>query len=190
LTAQAANQVILKDQKFNLVGFTNEGLIKPQDFGIIPKGIGSFCWRGFITTYKIDLNSNFLLEEMVVHSEVNREIIKINGVEPISPKSKWQKKIFKRLYEGINLKTKYSGYLLIGKDFIDELYIHMGFHPAWKYNEVYELKIDYGKVLSIKDLSEKMKIYRELLKEENHDQLKKDEIENWITKTFEQKYQK
>lgn len=39
-----------------------------------------------------------------------------------------------------------SGGLLLGEGFIQELYVHMGFHPAWKYLHVIELIFEGGQL--------------------------------------------
>lgn len=195
LTAQAANRVILKEKEFNLVGFTNDGLIKPQDFGIKPIMSSTACWRGYITKYEISEDSKFILKEVLVKTD-NEDLPKlINGVSPESPNVKFMKRAFNNQYLNIDLQVNYSGYVLLGNDFIRELYVHMGFHPAWKYKEVFEIEIDKGKVISISDLSEKMEVYRSIIKEEkekkeNSNSPKKDEIEEWVKRTFDQKYQK
>ena len=195
MTAQTSNQVILNEEKFNLIGFTDEGLIKPQDFGIIPIGISSFCWRGYVTTYKIDSHSNFLLHELCVSVNSENKIEKINDIPFKRSTLKSKRKVFNQIYEELNLPVEYSGYILIGKEFIQELYVHMGFHPAWKFKVVVELEIELGKVITIRDFSEKIMKYRMYLKEKNmnkrHEEFETDhEKEEWIERTFDQKYKK
>ena len=40
--------------------------------------------------------------------------------------------------------------------FIQNLYVHMGFHPAWKYREVHELLFEDGRLLHAQDRSAAM----------------------------------
>jgi len=195
LTAQFPNTVILKEEKFSIAGFTNEGLISPEIFGIKPIVSSTACWRGFITIYKIDDESDFILDELLVKTEGTDKPVEINGVSPKSPINKFEKRSFNRHYEQLNLKVNYSGFILIATNFIRELYIHMGFHKAWKYETVYEIEIDKGKVKSITDLSEKMSKIRYAFKEQKENKEKnnsrtKDEISKWVEESFNQKYQK
>ena len=50
----------------------------------------------------------------------------------------------------------FTGGLLVGKGFISRLYVHMGFHPAWKYETVHESTFCGGKLSERRDLSEAM----------------------------------
>ncbi len=36
----------------------------------------------------------------------------------------------------------FTGGLPIAADFIQELYVHLGFHPAWKFREVHGIILD------------------------------------------------
>ena len=197
LTKQSANQVILKEETFNLVDFdfTNKELTKPQDFGITPKRIASFCWRGYITTYKVDSDSNFILNKLMVYVDTNDEIKLVNNVAPISSKTKSQKRIIPRVYEEINLPLNYSGFILLTKDFIEEFYLQIGLHRAWKYKTVYEIEIDKGLVKSIIDLSRKGSEIRDSFQKSKGTTKKNNpptekEISKWLENSFNQKYQK
>jgi hypothetical protein len=192
LTAQFPNTVILEKKKFTIAGFTNSGLITPKMFGLKPIVSSTACWRGFITTYKIDDESNFILEELLVKTEKKDEAIEINGIQSKSPTNKFDKMSFNRFYEKINLKVNYSGFILIATNFIKELYVHMGFHQAWKYETVFEIEVDKGKVISIVDLSEKISKIRKSIKEQKEKKTPptKDEISKWVEDSFNQKYQK
>ena len=195
MTAQSANIVVFKEQEFSLIGFTNEGLAKPQDYGINPIMSSTACWRGYITKYEISDDSKFTLKEVLVKTNNEDEPKLINGISPESPNSKFMKRMFNNIYLNINLQIDYSGFVLVGNDFIRQLYVHMGFHPAWKYRNVFELEIDRGKVISIRNFGKEMENYRSLIIEENEKKInstspRKDEIEKWVKQTFDQKYQK
>ncbi len=41
------------------------------------------------------------------------------------------------------------------------LYVHMGYHPAWKYEKVHELIFENGLLIEDRDISAKMKEYRD-----------------------------
>ena len=48
----------------------------------------------------------------------------------------------------------FTGTLLLGDGFIRELYVHMGFHPAWKYERVTRLELSDGLVTEAADESD------------------------------------
>ena len=58
---------------------------------------------------------------------------------------------------------EYTGGLLIADGFIQDLYVHMGFHPAWKYTNVVELVFETGVLQNEFDRSERMAEIRQLL---------------------------
>jgi hypothetical protein len=51
------------------------------------------------------------------------------------------------------VRVPFSGGLLLGQGFIRTTYVHMGFHPAWKFEKVAELLLEHGGVTSTLDRS-------------------------------------
>ncbi|MDV7186084.1 hypothetical protein R3X25_02220 [Lutibacter sp. TH_r2] len=64
-------------------------------------------------------------------------------------------------YENIDKEILFSGKLIIMNDFIDELYIHSGFHQTWKFKNVRELSFKDGILKDDKDQSERNLLIRE-----------------------------
>jgi hypothetical protein len=89
------------------------------------------------------------------------------------------------------VEIRYSGGLLLGSGFSQELYVHVGFHPAWKYHRVHELLFESGRLTKAVDRSEFLNQVRERmgarpLRPENPGDRK--EVEPWIDKMFPQDY--
>lgn len=57
---------------------------------------------------------------------------------------------------GLAIPIPFTGGMLLGQGFIDRLYVHMGFHPAWKYTRVVELRLDGGRLVDQCDRSAEM----------------------------------
>ncbi len=57
----------------------------------------------------------------------------------------------------------FTGGLLVCDGFLREHYVHMGFHPAWKFTRVEELIFENGALTSREDVSQKMAAIREKL---------------------------
>ncbi|MBS3793093.1 hypothetical protein KGY77_10685, partial [Candidatus Bipolaricaulota bacterium] len=55
----------------------------------------------------------------------------------------------------------YTGGLLLGDEFIQDLYTHMGFQAPWKYEKVIELIFEEGKLQKETDRSERMAVLRD-----------------------------
>jgi hypothetical protein len=95
------------------------------------------------------------------------------------------------LCSGLREPVRFSGGLLLGDDFLRDLYVHMGFHPAWKFREVHELVFEKGRVVRESDRSAEMAEFREALAgrplgPSNPADL--EEVERWIRRCFSLDY--
>jgi hypothetical protein len=82
----------------------------------------------------------------------------------------------------------FSGGLLLGNDFVKELYVHMGFHPTWKFREVHELIFKEGLLERATDLSKPAADFRKTIALESFQSADADRIEKWIEQTFSLRY--
>jgi hypothetical protein len=80
----------------------------------------------------------------------------INGVLPLPPADPSGIFAFSDNYHQIGLPLSFTGGLLLGDGFISELYEHMGFHPAWKFEKVIELIFVEGTLTAAHDRSTDM----------------------------------
>jgi hypothetical protein len=153
MTAQIHDSIVLQDKKFSIVGVHGNELFNPVDFELHPFSTVTSCWRGYVCTYKI-FHNKLLLATLEVN--LHQQGPTINGVEPLLSAG-----MFNHTYSAMNLQIQFTGEIFAGDKFIRELYVHMGFHPAWKYETVYELVISNGSVLNTKDVSKQMAQLRE-----------------------------
>jgi hypothetical protein len=144
MTAQIHDSILLDDRKFSIVGLHGEDLFKPVEFRLQPRMSITSCWRGFVCEYKIESNKLFLNTLQV---NLHEQDPLINRVEPTFSKS-----TFDNVYNHLNLPMDFTGEILAGDHFIRELYVHMGFQPAWKFETVYQLTLSHG-MCSIKKTS-------------------------------------
>ena len=63
-------------------------------------------------------------------------------------------------YRDLGLPVQFSGEILAADGLIMELYLHGGFHPAWKYGKNLELQFDKGFLTSTRDVSDIFKEFR------------------------------
>jgi len=165
------------------VGLKGEGLPSPLDFGLKPISPHTANWRGFIMTYKIAENCLIVQEMNVTVKNLNENPPLINKVNPETKKEG----VFHLTYSSLKLKTQFTGKILIAKDFIDFMYVHMGFQSPLSFKTVIELNLSDGFLIKVTDYSEKMKKYRnsnvsdgKLVRTEN--------IQEWIARTFSLDY--
>jgi hypothetical protein len=183
MTAQIPDSVIYDGEEFSLVGVKGKGLYNPEDFGISPHFRSTACWRGYVMRYTFN-KGQLILDRMLLNTN---NPLKINGIEPQILKDIGS---FDYCYENLNLKTDLTGTILLAKDFIQEMYVHMGFQRPMAYKTVIEIKIDHGNILSVKDLSKRMEEYRtqDYSKEAQPQSNSRKDIESWIKRTFSLDY--
>ena len=157
MTAQVHDRVDWRSRSYLLVGVDGGPLFDPADHGLNDLHPTTTAnWRGWVARYAI-VDDRFLLADLV---DIGRFLLPgetaptFNGVEasyegrgPLN-------------YMGLNMHLDFTGRLLIAHGFIQSLYRHMGFHPAWKFEESWELDLDDGQVTDARDLSDEMRIQR------------------------------
>ena len=183
MTGQIPDTVIYDKKPFKLVGVKGEGLFEPLDFGLIPKSPHTANWRGFISTYEV-VEKVLFFKDLEVSIKDERKIYpEINGIKPEIRKEG----LIYLDYKNISLKTNFIGTLLIATDFIDSMYVHMGFQSPLSFETVIELEFIDGILTSQNDLSNKAKKYRK--KGISDGKLKpQDDLMKWIDRTFSLDY--
>lgn len=181
MTAQVHDQVEWRHRKYLLVGVDGDRLFDPADHGLHDlRPTTTANWRGWVAHYAI-VDDRLLLAELVdvgLFVLPGETVPAFDGVEatyegrgPLS-------------YTGLDLPLDFTGKLLIAHGFIDSLYRHMGFHPAWKFEESWELEIDKGSLTDARDLSDEMRTRRKDI-ERGVDRDPDDVSQpGWIQRTF------
>ncbi len=184
MTAQMSDSFLLEEKKFSLVGVNGSGLFNPSDYNMQPLPRITSCWRGYVCTYKT-FHDKLLLDALLIN--LDHEGPAINNIHPVFS----NQGTFNNTYKNLDLHLDFTGSILIAQGFIQQLYVHMGFHPAWKYETVFELNVSQGHVLETKDVSKEMAELRDKMSrgplQPNRD-ASKQEIENWIESTFKRNY--
>jgi hypothetical protein len=184
MTAQVSDTFDYVNETYSLVGVKGTGLFKPAAHGLQPVGMCTACWRGYQCEYGISRERRLLIMNLSVMVMGNPP--KINGVKAEKGNS-----FFTHRYQGLNLPIIYSGGVLLGSGFLTDLYVHMGFAPAWKFRKVHELIFDGGQLTAAHDRSEQMRAFREEMKDRNLGPENPDDrasVEAWIARTFSLEY--
>jgi len=177
VTAQIDDRFSYKGNEYCLAGISEGELFDPESLGVKPVGACTACWRGYLAVFGI-LDGRLIVRDLHVslfpdsvdllldteEPEDPGEALgpEINGVKPArhDPEEEdcdW----FDNHYFNIAHRLDYTGGLLLADGFIEELYVHMGFHPAWKYRTVLELVFENGRLVREHDRSERLAKFRE-----------------------------
>ncbi|TFG97637.1 hypothetical protein E4H12_08100 [Candidatus Thorarchaeota archaeon] len=186
MTAQIPDQFRYEGEAYNLVGFDGESLYEPHDFGIATQMASTACWRGYQMFYDC-IDGVLILNHM--HTRTKDKII-VNGVTPTESGNGDQMGFFNTFYENLGLKTKFTGSLLLAKDFISEMYVHMGFQSPDAFRTVLEIHVSDGGIIEVKDLSEKMEERRKSrqTRPNRPDSLDEQDINEWVKDRFSLDY--
>jgi len=196
MTAQMNDVFRYRDDFYSLAGISEGGLFEPALIELEPVGTCTSCWRGYVATFAI-LETRLVLDCLDVNLySKEKDLVSqtgpvINGVSPTGEKR--EHNFFNNHYKGLAYHLEYTGGLLLAKGFIEDLYVHMGFHPAWKYETVFELVFENGILRQEFDRSERMMEIREkfldtLDQPPRSGMPEKEEIEEFIARSFDRSY--
>jgi len=168
MTGQIPDNLIYNKSSYSIVGLKGEGLPSPVDFSLEPISPNTANWRGFIMTYIISEDRLIVQEMNVTVKDLKKKPPLINNVKPETKK----KGLIHLTYTNLKLKTQFTGKILIAKDFIDSMYVHMGFQSPISFKTVIELKMKKYRNRNVSD--------GKLVRTEN--------IQEWIARTFSLDY--
>ena len=160
MTAQIPDRVNYRGRIYALVGVRGGGLFDPEELGLDLGGNNTGCWRGYIATYCM-LDGNLRMQSLEVSPRHRKDGTKPE-MHPVyggfySPETER----YHLMTEGVS----FTGGMLLGRDFLQEFYVHMGHHPAWKYGEVWELIFERGVLREQHDRTAAMAKVREKMKD-------------------------
>jgi hypothetical protein len=183
MTAQINDSVRYAGEDWALAGVNGGPLFDPTEFGLEPRATSSICWRGYTCEYELRDDQLFL-------EPVN---INLDGTPPVllgrEPETRRTELGCAVSYRNLQAPLPFTGGLLLARDFIRKHYVHMGFHPAWKYAEVIEAELDAGHVVRFLDCSRAMaEIRQRLAGKDRPDGASRQEVALWIERTFARRY--
>lgn len=140
MTAQISDTFLFNGESYVLLGLTGSSLVSPEQFGMDPEMLHTACYRGFYASYTFSDNTLYLSE--LTLRERNGNYLPIGNVQPETTE-------YDATYRNLQEPIPFTGNLQLGKDFIDELYIHMGYQPATSYRTVINLTLEAGKIIAV-----------------------------------------
>ena len=189
MTAQIADEFFYSDKYYSISAIeVSDSFFDIYKLGLEPHGMSTACYRGYVAYFAIDSRNRLQLTDLSTNNGNGKwEIPSINGVQPriIKPDRLWGPYLHHRKleYTGLQLPLSYSGGILITANFIQDSYIHMGFHSPWNYREVIELVFLDGICINTNKLSE-------VAEHRRKDELIVSQFDSkWIGKTFDLSYQ-
>ncbi|MFZ1946789.1 MAG: hypothetical protein WAW06_04525 [bacterium] len=192
MTAQINDEVFYKRHRYSIGGINGEGLFAPEEYGFRPQPSCTACWRGYYCQYAVKRGILVLTD---LHLFVDREACDAarrgDGTVLFGVHPRLAEELADIEYNRLDHPVTFTGGLLIAAGFIQELYIHMGFHPAWKYREVHELTFEAGKLSRAADRSKEIAEFRRDMAGRGIQPGHTDpdgELMRWIEQCFDRRY--
>ncbi|MCP3167331.1 hypothetical protein [Myxococcus qinghaiensis] len=192
MTAQISDTLIFREQEFVLAAASGEGLFEPPQHGLAPEMISTACYRGYWCTYEV-IAESLRLQQLHIGLPPPAAIAARHGKGPslFEQLPVYSEQFHCIAYRNLSAPVPFTGGLLLAADFVRELYVHMGFHPVWKFRRVYELLFEGGTLVQTRDCSSEMARLREkigttsLSPRTPHD---REEVKRWIAECFNRQY--
>ena len=209
MTAQISDDVVYQGRSFNLAGVKGKGLFDPKEHGLSPQAHSSACWRGCQCVYEVVEDELRLKTLNIALSQEDAEAAKqgegtrlfgklpgerqepAGGILDEIVAGRFESMGLGFLYDDLQEMIPFIGGLLLGSGFLPELYVHMGFHPAYKFLEVHELTFEQGALTKASDRSEEMADFRKSLARDSLKPADADdlcEVKRWIERAFSLDY--
>lgn len=193
MTAQINDRVFHRKIGYSLAGVSGSSLYNPISSGVKPQAACSACWRGYYVTYQVS-DSHLFLSEASFWLTKQDELYAIQGRSALFPGiTATTDKFGTATFTELQMAIPFTGGLLLADRFIRDLYVHMGFHPAWKYEDVHELIFEQGQLVAEHDRTGQMADLRSKLKDQpliSNTRADREQLTRWIEDCFSLNYQR
>ena len=162
MTAQRSDCALFKEKKYAICGVKGEGLFDPRNFDIPTFYVQSCCGKGFYCLYSIEGEELRLVSFSAGYNGLERIKIKYGkGKEFLGQKPVLKDDNYAHYEDLPGFLVNFTGSLLIGTDYIENLPRRGGFVQPFYFQEVLEVFIQNGKVQNIIDCSQQVSATRE-----------------------------
>jgi len=190
MTGQIPDAMRYAGEDYSLVGVNGGPLFEPATYGLTAGVLSTACWRGYVATYGLSGDRLILSDLEIGLLDEDRNYIPVAGAPPLfgTPPSASDHIATAPFYRGLAEPIAFTGELLLGRDFVDDLYVHMGFQDAWKYREVHRLTFETGRLVSAADQSAEAARHRADPPPPPPNPHDRQAVEDWIKGTFDQRF--
>ncbi len=155
MTMQKTDILLFNDAEYHVSDSTRTYLFEPKDYGLNPYTCVTSCYRGWKARYAI--SERLRLQDLWVSHDAGHPVKnrkpngpEIEGVLPQESTDSDDLKSFNCYYPQINIDLGFSGAIIIGKNSLKLRARHL---PFWVFEQVFELVVEQGKLISAKDKS-------------------------------------
>ncbi len=157
MTTQIPDEVWFQNAWYAIAAIEGTALFDPAEHGVRPGPKSTACWRGFQCWYRIYEGALLLDKVEMGRPEGRVPMRKLFGAKALRGPDTTV------LYRGLAAPMSFTGRLLIGDGHQGSGYLNMGFTPAWRYETVYEIVFDSGRMSAAYDRSAELAAVAERL---------------------------
>ena len=158
MTAQIPDRYRWQGQDYAFVAASAPLDFVPEENGFRPVMVSTACWRGYVCSYEIAEDTLFLRRLEIRCQE--DDYPPFDGVLPV------REGRGRAVYENLRHRMDYTGSILLGADFLDDYYVHMGIQRAWAYQRVHELVFEHGRLVRTADHCQAVEAIRRRMEED------------------------
>lgn len=158
MTAQVADSLLFAGREYSIVAVENDWIFNPREQGFQPVAPHTACWRGFHCHYSV-IAGELVLDSLSI-SVGDATPPTWRAIEPTTDDSDDDRMW---LYRDVSLPVLYSGGVVVGRNFLEAFYVHMGFQPPYAYEDVKELMFSGGRLVEQVDRSSPMAEIRDTI---------------------------
>ena len=183
MTSQIQDEIEYRAKRYAITAIEGVGMFDPSDHGVRPRMLSTACWRGYICTYRIEDDALLLSQvELGLPTDSQHAGLRLFGHEPSKNHGATMHSdaAFYELAEPI----AFTGRLLLGADFVEGVYLNMGFSPAWLYHDVHEVTFTSGRLTDSTDHSTALAELRDRLGPQAARPHDGETVRAWVDRTF------
>jgi len=157
MVAQIFYRFIINGDAYSLIGITGGDLVSPEYLRIQPAELSSTRHRGgYYAMYELTQEALYL-RELNIREE--------NGNHCPIGETKPAKDFYQDIYHGPGVVIPFTGKIRLAKGFVREPYINMSYQKAIAFETVFDVTLEDGLLVGIKDRSREMEQKRGAFKE-------------------------
>ncbi|NUU20196.1 MAG: hypothetical protein HOV68_01585 [Streptomycetaceae bacterium] len=183
MTGQIPDFVHHRGTQYALTAVAGSGLFDPADHGLRTRPPSTGCWRGFLCDYTVtDRHLRLTRLELTPAEPPDDDGPVLFGVRPTvdgpdghHPGS--------RNYRDMAVPMAFTGRVLLGGEIAAGPYLHMGFRPAWLFEDVVELVFAEGRLTEEYDRSAELADVRRRVGDAGARPAEGEATRDWIERT-------
>jgi hypothetical protein len=165
MTAQISDKISYHGREYSLLGWEGPALFDPAAHDLQPVMFSTGCWQGYYCAYEVVATEAaagqaevLCLATVFIGLGGEQRAAAERGAGPalFGARPSYSESDGCFVYGSLGAALPYTGCLTLGDDFVWDQYVHMGFHPPWKYRVVLDLTFAAGRLVEAVDRSEEM----------------------------------